>query len=128
MSELDDILTSLRLVASPEMGHRIAMRVGPELHAAIASTLAAGQSPEGATWAPKLTGGRAYKHAASRITFGVDGNVVRIVLHGPEVWGHLGTRGRPVRQMIPDAGGEIPKSVVRAVEAGAAAVFAEVTK
>lgn len=128
MSEIDDMIASLRLVASPEMGHRIALRVGPELHAAIAATLEAGQSPEGATWAPKLSGGRAYKAAASRITSGVDGNVVRIVLHGPEVWGHLGTRNRPVRQMIPDAGAEIPRSVVRAIESGAAKVFAEVTK
>lgn len=128
MSELDDILTSLRMVASPELGHRIATRVGPELHAAVAATLAAGQTPEGEAWEPKLTGGRAYKNAAARISFGVDGNIVRLVLKGPEVWGHIGARGRPVRRMLPDAGAEIPRSVVRAIEVGAQKVFDEVTK
>ena len=100
----------------------------PELHAAVAKTLEAGQTPEGTAWAPKLSGGRAYKNAASRVSFGVDGDIVRLVLKGPEVWGHIGVRGRPVRQMLPDAGAELPKSVVRAIEAGAQKVLDEVLR
>lgn len=128
MSDLDEMLAALKAIAAPNLGARIAVRVGPELHAAVAKTLEAGQTPEGEAWEPRLAGGRAYKNAAARITFGVEGDVVRLVLHGPEVWGHIGARGRPVRRMLPDAGAEIPRSVARAIEAGARRVFDEVTK
>jgi hypothetical protein len=128
MSELDDIIDALKAVAAPNLGARIAARVGPELHKAVAKTLAAGETPESEKWEEKKSGGQAYKNAASRITYQVNGDVVGLVLRGPEVWGHIGARGRPVRRMLPDAGAGIPRSVERAIEAGAAAVFAEVTK
>ncbi len=127
MIELDAIIASLRALGAKDLGATIAKKAAPLLQAAVLQTLAAGTSPEGIVWAEKKTGGRAYVHAASRLTSGAFGNVVRLTLSGPEVYGHFGANGMPVRQMLPEAGGAIPKIVTDAITDAARAVVSDLT-
>lgn len=128
LSELDSMIATLRALGSKDVEGAIAARVGPELLAAVQATLAAGTDPEGEPWEPKLNGGRAYKNAAKRVSAAVMGNLVRLTLTGPEVWGQIGVRGRPVRQMLPDAGAGVPRSVSDAISRAAAKVIEDFTK
>ncbi len=125
MIELDRIVTALRALGAADIGAQIAKKAAPLLQAAVLQTLSAGQSPEGVAWAERKAGGRAYAHAASRIETQPHGDLVRMVLKGPEVFGHFGARGMPVRQMLPDAGAKIPASVEKAITDAAKAVIAE---
>ncbi len=126
MGELDDMIASLRALGAKDLGARIAKRSEEPLQAAIVGTLEAGTAPDGTPWAGrKKDGARPYANAASRVSTKSSGDVLRMTLKGPEVFGHFGARGMPVRQMLPDAGAAIPEVVSKAIEEGAAAVLAE---
>lgn len=120
------MIHSLRELASrEEVEKRVAKAAEGTLQASLEHTLAAGQSPEGRAWEPRKAGGRAYANAASRVTTKASGNLLRATLEGPEVYGHFGARGMPVRQMLPDAGAGMPPSVESALESAAEQVFDE---
>ncbi len=130
MIELDPILNALRELDSKDIGARIAAKAAPLLNEALKKTLAAGESPDGKPWEARKgkKGGRAYANAASRIESKAHGDLVRVTLHGPEVYGHFGARGMPIRQMLPDAGAEVPEIVKAAIVKAASDVLAEVSK
>ncbi len=123
MGELDLLVVMLRELGGKDAASDIAARASIAINAALLKTLAAGETPEGMAWEPRKEGGRAYANAASRISTASYGNLVRVTLTGPEVYGHFGARGMPVRQMIPDAGAGIPQSVVDAILKAAAQVI-----
>jgi hypothetical protein len=124
--ELDSMLEALRKLADPDVvAEKVAKKAEKTLQAALERTLEAGESPEGAKWAPRKAGGRPYEHAASRIKTVASGNLLRTTLTGPEVFGHFGARGMPVRQMLPDAGAGMPPSVEVALTKAATQVFDE---
>jgi hypothetical protein len=128
ISELDELIESLRRIGDSSLPTRIASEAAPRLHASLKKTLGAGQSPEGVAWAPRKEGGQAYQHAAEKITTKAVGDLVQVTLVGPEAYGHYGARGMPVRQMLPDAGAEIPKSVTDAIKEAAKVVLDEATR
>ena len=130
MADIDDMLRALKGLAAPkDLEIAIAKKAAITLQEAVTKTLEAGETPEGVAWAPKKDGhGRPYAHAASRIKTTAYGNLVAMVLAGPEVYGNFGARGAPVRRMIPDAGAALPKSVDQALTKAAGQVFDELTK
>ncbi len=120
-TELTRLSAALR--GMPGAGPRIAAATVPHLYTALHATLSAGATPDGAPWAPRKTGGRAYAHAADHIAVKPFGDIVRVTLSGPEVYGQFGARGAPVRRMIPEGGAEIPQIVADAIVKGARDVF-----
>ncbi len=128
MSELDTIVGALRELAANDFSARVAAKAAPHVQRALVASLSAGVSPAGKAWEPRAKGGRAYEHAASRISTKSAGDVIRVTLSGPEVYGHYGVHGMPVRQMLPDAGAEIPVILTDAIERGAAEAMREVLK
>lgn len=128
MSSLDDIILALRELGTKDVEIRIAAAAAPLLQDEIESTLGAGQDPEGRAWAPRKAGGRAYVNASAKVRTTNTGDLVRMTLVGPEVYGNYGARGMPVRRMIPDAGANVPSSVTTALTRAAEQVFNEVTK
>ncbi len=125
MSELDEIANMLRTLGGRDVAAKVASRAAVNIQLSLEKTLSAGSSPEGTPWEARKAGGRAYANAASRVETASHGNLVRVTLTGPEVYGHFGSRGMPVRQMIPDAGAGIPQSVVDAILKAAAQVIGE---
>lgn len=128
VSELDEILSSLRQLEKPEeIARRVAKYGAEELQKSLETTLAAGQDAEGKAWGPKKDGGRAYEHAPSRVTTRAHEDLIVSTLTGPEVFGHFGNAHLPQRKMLPDAGAGMPKSVSGALTRAANRVFREVT-
>ncbi len=128
LRELEEMAAALRALGSSDCGARIAAKAAPLLQSALEVTLTAGESPSGQAWAERKAGGRAYTHAGARIAAKSAGDLVYVTLTGPEVYGHFGARGMPVRQMLPDAGATLPASVTKPLNDAASAVFEEVTK
>lgn len=123
---LEEIIASLRKAGSKDIGTAIATKAAVNLEETLKETLAAGESPEGKAWTPrKKDGKRPYVNAASRVKVRSSGDVVRATITGPEVYGHYGVRGMPVRQMLPDAGAAIPESVSSAIVRAARSVLEE---
>ena len=126
---IDEIIKTLRRFAKPEEVERaVAQRAQTTLQEAVAKTLSAGETSEGQVWAERKAGGRAYANAAKRITTRADGNLLTMTLSGPEVCGHLVLKGTVKRQMLPDAGAGIPRSVATALTDAAKDVFERWTK
>lgn len=112
-AELDRMIAILRGLGGAEVAQAVARRAAPLLDEAVKRTASAGQDPEGHPWPARKDGGRALERAADHITTRAAGNLVRMTLTGPDVFHHFGaTRGQVRRQIIPDAGAEIPASVV----------------
>lgn len=120
---LEEMIAEFRRLS--DLPERVARKLGPILEQSVRATAAAGQSPEGQPWAPRKDGGRAMAGAAGAVSVRVNGTVVRVVLEGPEVYWHFGSRGAPRRPVIPDAGGPMPASVARALEQATAEALAE---
>jgi hypothetical protein len=119
---LDEMISALRELGEGRIGEAIAKRAAPALEESIKKTARAGQDPEGKPWAPRKDGGPALQHAADHIRATAHGDVVRVTLTGPDVFHHFGaTRGGVRRQVIPDAGAELPPSVVKALTEAARA-------
>lgn len=128
MSGLDEMMAALRALGKgDEIEKLVAKRASETVLAAVKKTAEAGTTPEGVPWVERKIGGRAYRGAASKLSNAVYGNLLKIVLSGPEVFGHFGAGG-PVRRMLPDAGAGLPKSVSDALELAAEDVFEELVK
>ena len=124
---LDEIIDSLRALGASDLGARIASKAVAHVEVALKRTLDAGQTPEGEPWVERKKGGRAYANASSRIEVKAHGDLIRVTLRGPEVFGHFGA-GLPVRRMIPEAGAGIPQSISEAITLGARDALKEVTR
>lgn len=113
MQVLDEMIRELHELEPDAFGARVAQRAAPMLEKAVKATAAAGRAPDGTPWAPCKDGGRAMVHAADHVEASAHGAIVRVTLTGPDVFHHLGLRGEPRRQVIPDRGGsELPDVVV----------------
>lgn len=123
---LDDMIARLRELAGPTVGSRVAAKAAPLVGAALKKTAAAGTTPDGRPWKPKLDGGRALVNAAAAIDAKASGNFVIATLSGPTVFHHLGLGHKPVRQVLPDSG-TVPDGVRQAAVEAAAKVFREIT-
>lgn len=120
------MIDSLRGLA--KLNERTAAIAAPMLEGALRATASAGTSPDGQAWAPKKDGGgRPYAGAAKAISAKAIGDVVRVTLEGPEVFGHFGARGAPKRLMIPQGGGSMPAVVAKVLDKASAQAFDEIT-
>jgi hypothetical protein len=128
MGDLEEMIAALRKLGAEDIEASVAAKAAPAILEGLQTTADAATSPEGAPWAPRKSGGRAYVHAAGRLSAKAIGPLIRVTLEGPEVYGHYGVRGMPVRAMLPDAGAGVPPSVARALDAAATAVFDEAVK
>ena len=127
MPGIEDMIAAHRsLERLPE---RVAELAAPLLDAAIKATAAAGTTPDGKAWAPvKASGARSNVHAAEHISTRALGDVVRMVLDGPDVYAHFGKRGiQEPRTIIPLAGGAIPVVVSEAIDKATAQAWSELT-
>jgi hypothetical protein len=118
---LDDFVRSLRALGHVDAD--AARLAAPLVEAAVKRTAAAGTDPDGKPWLPKKDGGRALEHAADHVTAKAVGTTVVVTLVGPDVLHNSGTKRVPKRQIIPDGGAGIPKSVTAALTEGAARAF-----
>ena len=85
--------------------------------AAVTTTAAAGQSPEGVPWAPrKADGGRALANAPAALSTSVAGNVVFLHLDGIETLHQWGTSKIPARPTLPTGG--VPVKLGNAIREG----------
>ncbi len=92
--------------------------------AAAKKRAAAGTTADGEPWPAKKDGGRALEHAPDRLSVRILGRATVLVLKGVEVVHNRGTKRMPKRQILPDAGGGIPKDVADVVRKTAGRVFA----
>lgn len=114
------------LDAVPERAAKIA---ADKLDAAVKATASSGASPDGKAWAPTKKGGRAMAKAASHIETRALGPVVRMTLSGPDVFHHFGKGDSEARrQVIPDAGGPMPRVVSDVLEQATSEAIAEIMK
>lgn len=116
LAEFDAMIATLQSLEGYAVGPAIAARAAPILDAAVKRTAKAGQDPDGKAWAPTADGRPPLVNAAEHISTRANGSLVRMTLVGPDVFHHYGaTRGGIRRQVIPDAGAEIPKVAIDAV-------------
>lgn len=125
---LEEMAAALGNLTPKAFETEVAKEVAIGLQAAVESTLSKGQTPEGQAWALRKAGGRAYVHASSKLSTKAYGNLVRMTLSGPEVFGHFGFKGAEPRRMIPDAGAGTPESVQKVLNESSQKVFERLTK
>jgi hypothetical protein len=121
---LDAMIAKLRALGDRRAVERAAELAAPAVLAEVQKTAAAGTTPEGRAWKPKVDGGRALVHAASHITAAARGRVVDVVLRGVDVFHHKGLGGKPRRQILPDAV-SVPPAIWRAVRRACHLAFRE---
>lgn len=110
------MIAQLRALDGDRLAERIAARAAPLLDAAVKGTTSRGQAPDGTPWPKRQDGGAALEHAPDHIATKAAGPIVRMTLTGPDVYHHFGaTKGGVRRQVIPDAGAEMPAVVERAL-------------
>jgi hypothetical protein len=125
-SSLDALIAFMRMAEGTELSDQIAARAAEKMQLEITRTLSAGTTPEGGAWAPRRKdGGRAYANAASKVTTQASGSLIRMVLKGPEVYGHFGGKGRLPRTMLPDAGAGVPPSVAESIRQATTEILVE---
>lgn len=122
---LDAIIAKMRGLAG--VGEEAARIAAPLVEAEVKATAAAGTTPDGKPWAPKKGGGRAMVNAAAAVSARADGSAVVVTLEGPEVLHNFGTGHAPKRQVLPDAGAELPKPIADAARTAAEQAFANAT-
>lgn len=125
---LDQMIASLEKLGVSDVEAKLAKAGAIELQKALETSLAAGQTPEGAAWSPTKTGGRAYNNAASKLKVTASGAVIRATVGTPEAYAQFGSKRLPIRQMLPDAGAGMPKSVSDALDRAFDKVMAEALK
>lgn len=121
------MIARLRAMAGPQVGPRVAERAAPLVDAAIKRSAAAGQSPEGKTWARKKDGGRPMVNAAAHLSTRSYGPRIVVTLTGPDVFHNFGARGQPVRAVLPESG-TIPAAIASALHQAAREVWQEMTR
>ena len=125
MSGLEAMIEDLQHLAD-DFAPDVTRRASPLVEQAIKRSAAAGTTPDGATWAPKKTGGRAMPNAAKAVAVQAFPSVVRVVLTGVEVFGHFGKGAMQVaRKIIPDTG-SLPKVVGDAMKRASDEAFARI--
>jgi len=115
----DALLAELVAAARDNYGlspEDVAREAAPLVERAIKATAAAGTTPDGKPWPPKRDGGRALANAAEHIVGSADGATINVTLSGPDVWHHFGGGRNPKRQILPDAGAEIPPAIFAAID------------
>lgn len=113
LSALDALISKLR--RSREFIVSAAPAAAEAMQAALRATAAAGESPDGAAWAPrKKDGGRALANAANKIVVRAVGSVLLARIGWPESLHNDGTKTIPQRQILPS--GEMPPAVATAVK------------
>jgi hypothetical protein len=107
------------------VGPRAAALGAPRVLQAIQRTAKAGTTPEGVPWPPRKDGGRPLEHAAEHLSVRVDGSTIVLTLTGPDVIHNFGDNRNPKRQILPDAGAELPSVVLEAMRKAAIDAFNE---
>lgn len=120
MAELDEMIAMVRSLRT--LAVDAANEAAPLIEKAIKTTAAAGQTPDGKSWAPTKEGKKPMTNAASHITVTAAGPVVRMTLTGPDVFHHFGARGVR-RQVIPDQEGDMPPTIKAAADEGVTRAF-----
>lgn len=105
---------------------QVAIEAAPGVLAASQATASAGGRPDGVPWVPKKDGSKPLVDAAKAISVRPIGDVIQIVLTGPEVYHNAGA-GSPRRTIIPRSGNPIPDGVKVAIKEASARVFARAT-
>jgi len=116
MNPLDKLVLALKGMNPKALGQKIAVNAVDPMRELIADNLTKGVSPEGQPWLPTKEGGRAYRNAAAKLSVTSSGDVVIATIEGPEAFAQKGTVSHPIRQMLPDAGAEIPSDVAKVIE------------
>ncbi len=126
MDELDSMIKALQKLSDPtRLSSELATAASPYVLQAMKKTLSAGMSPEGEYWAATKEGGRAYAHAADKVTVTPNGVYIGIQIKGPEAFANSGVKGHlPKRQMLPE-GGSIPSTISDALMKGADVLLAK---
>lgn len=116
-----DMLLALKKLADPtKVAEGIAEQSAPYVLEAMKATLSAGTSPDGKPWSERKEGGRAYAHAADKVTVTANGSYIGVVITGPEAFADKGVKGHlPQRKMLPDGGSGVPDGIVIALSKGA---------
>jgi hypothetical protein len=127
LAVLDDWIARMNALGAKDVGARVAARAAPAIEAEVKRTAAAGTTPDGAAWKPKVDGGRPLQNAAAHIHARALGNLIVVTLEGPTVWHHRGVRGNAPRQVIPDIG-QVPPGIAKALTTVAREVFQEITE
>ncbi len=133
MLELNNIIATLQHIGAQGFAAQIAAKAAIGMQAEAVKMLSASCSPDGKPWALKKAHGKdrpglAYAKAAQNITTAAHGNLIRMTLKGPYVFGHFGFKTAPPRPMLPDAGGGVPESVSGPITEAAREVLAELTR
>lgn len=121
---LNEAIATLRGLG--EIPTRAAAIAAPLLEAAAKKQAASGIDPSGRPWAPrKKDGGRALANAAEAVRAEVTGDVVEIVVDGPEYFHQTAKEGgaMPRRQIIPDVGDPLPPTYQAALDEAADEAF-----
>lgn len=88
----------------PELARDAAPDAAQAMHEANAATIAAGTTPSGAPWKPRVDGGQPLRGAAGAVTATARGSIAALELSGPEVFHHRGTAKDPRREIVPTKG------------------------
>lgn len=126
MSTLDDMIAALEAMGGEDVERRIAKHAAVTLKEALEETLTAGEDPEGVAWVPTKPGGRAYKGAPKSLDVKAYNNVIRATIQSPYTYGQFGSGRLPRRQMLPEGGEGMPKSVSGAIEKATTLAMEEV--
>lgn len=120
MATIGDMIDSFAKLGG--LANDVARAAAPGVQDALRATAAAGQSPEGAAWAPKKDGGAPLQNAAEAISVKAVGPIVRATLTGPTVFHHFGGGRNPRRPVLPDPG-TVPPAVDKAIKKAADEAF-----
>lgn len=99
-----------------------AIRAAPAVLAALKTTAAAGQTPDGEAWDTKKDGSRALAKAADAITVATSGLTILLSLAGAYVY-HNNSKGAHARRILPDSGKTLPSRVTEAIKSAAGEAF-----
>ena len=114
ITDLDELVRKMRQTRSALLVAMPAAAAGVET--VLRASIAAGQTPDGQTWAAKKDGGKPLAHAAAKLSVKARGSTIKAQLDMPEAIHQYGSkRGLPARPMLPSKGGEIPPAVAAAV-------------
>lgn len=109
---IEDIVADFRKLGTIDA--EIAKRAAPRIEAIAKKTAAAGTDPSGNAWKQrKKDGTRPLEHAAERVHAEANGNIVTLVVDGPEYWHQKAApdASLPRRKVIPNVGDEIPVAI-----------------
>lgn len=123
---IDDMINAIDRMAGSRLGPEAAKRAVKHIDRAVKATAAAGKTPDGQPWAAKKDGGRALVHAADALSTTSRGSIVTVTLKSPEVFHNFSKSHK--RQILPDAGAEMPANIEEALKAAADEAFDEAIK